>query len=401
MKHDDDRTLPTRVPRRLAAPGATLAATLLLLLAVGGLAGCGGEPAAEPDAEEAQAAVPVTTRTASYADRARAVTATATVEPSRSVQPGTKILGRVDAVPVAEGQRVSAGQLLARLESRDLDAAIRQARAAVASAEAQLENARAQYERMRELESRGSATRKNLEDATSAFRMAEAGVEQARANLAATEVSRGYAEVRSPFDGWVVDKGIEAGDMVQPGRPLFTVEDLDPVKVVADVPAAAAQGFAPGAPVGVEVPALGLRTEGVLDRILPSADPGSRTIRFEIVQPNPEGRLKSGMFARVVLASESTRPVLLVPRSAVVARGQLEGLFVVDREVEPPRARLRWVRLGEEHGDRVEVLSGLTEGEEYVAEPLPGLVDGSPVSAMPAPVEPVVTAETVGEGTQR
>ena len=377
MERNDDRSLPSRV-----------IPTLLILLATAGLvAGCGGEPAAEPAAEEARATVPVTVRTASYADRARVVTASGAVEASRSVQPGTKILGRVDAAPVQEGDPVAAGQLLARLESRDLEAAVRQARAAVASAEAQLENARAQYERMRELESRGSATRKNLEDATSAFRMAEAGVEQARANQTAAEVNRGYAEVRSPFDGWVVEKGIEVGDMVQPGHPLFTVEDLDPVKVVADVPEAEAQGYAAGAPVDVEVPAVGFRSTGVLDRVLPSADPGSRTFRFEIVVPNPEGVLRSGNFARVRLASESTQSALLVPRSAIASRGQLEGVFVVDSSQEPPRAALRWVRLGEPVGDRVEVLSGLSEGEDYVVEPPAGLVDGSPVSVVRTPGE--------------
>lgn len=373
MERNDDRIALSAYRRRWTAAGA------VLVLALGAVAGCGGDPAAEAPEEASRPTMPVTVRIASYADAAREVVATGAVEPSRSVQPGTKVLGRVDAVPVAEGQPVAAGQLLARLESRDLAAAVRQARAAVASAEAQLENARAQYERMRELESRGSATRKNLEDATSAYRMAEAGLEQARANVAAAEVNLGYSEVRSPFDGWVVDKGIEVGDMVQPGRALFTVEDLDPVKVVADVPAAEAHGFAAGSPVTVKVPAAGFRAEGAVDRILPSADRGSRTFRFEIVLPNPEGTLKSGMFARVQLAGESSRPVLLVPRSAISSRGQLEGVYVVDGSVDPPRARLRWVRLGEEQGDRVEVLSGLSEGESYVVAPPAGLVDGSPV----------------------
>jgi RND family efflux transporter MFP subunit len=368
---------------------------LVAALAVAGgllaLTGCSPEPAAPPALEET-APLPVAVATAAYGGLARTVTATGTVEASRSVRPGTKILGRVDAVPVEEGQRVAAGQLLARLESRDLEASMRQARAAVASAEAQLENARAQYERMTELVGRGSATRKNLEDATSAFHMAEAGLEQAQANVSAASVALGYAEVRSPFDGWLVEKGIEEGDMVQPGAPLFTVDDLDPVKVVADVPETDAQGFAPGAPAGIEVPSVGFRADGVLDRIVPSADRGSRTFRFEIVQPNPDGVLKSGMFARVALAragaGEASRQALLVPRSALAQRGQLEGLFVVDASGDPPRARLRWVRLGEELGERVEVLSGLSEGERYVVDPPAGLVDGSPVRVAPQGAAP-------------
>jgi RND family efflux transporter MFP subunit len=378
MERNDDRN---RRARGLAV------ALLAGALALAALAGCSGEPETEPAAAEAEP-LPVSARTAAYDELARTVTATGTVEASRSVRPGTKILGRVDAVPVSEGQPVTAGQLLARLESRDLEAALHQAKAAVASAEAQLENARAQYERMQELAARGSATRKNLEDATAAFHVAGAGVEQARANVAAAEVTLGYAEVRSPFDGWLVEKGIEVGDMVQPGRPLFTVEDLDPVKVVADVPEADARGFAPGAAAVVEVPAAAVRAEAVVARIVPAADRGSRTFRFEISQPNPDGALKSGMFARVTLSragdAEASRTALLVPRGAIVARGQLEGVFVVDEAGETPRARLRWVRLGEAHGDRVEVLSGLSAGERYVAEPPEGLVDGSPVRLVTA-----------------
>jgi RND family efflux transporter MFP subunit len=276
---------------------------------------------------------------------------------------------------------VAAGELLARLESRDLQAALRQAEAGVAAALAQLDNARAQHERMTELHGRGSATRKNLEDATSAWRTAEAGVEQARANVSAVRVSLSYAEVRSPFEGWVVTKEIEEGDMVQPGRPLFTVEDLDPVKVVAEVPEAEVQGFSTGDRAQVEVAAVGHRSEGVLERIVPSGDRQSRTFRFEVVLPNPDGALKSGMFARVTLPRLTTREALLVPRSALVRRGQLVGVFVVaEDDGERPAARLRWVRTGAEVGDEVEVLSGLAPGERYVTAPPAGLEDGAEVA---------------------
>jgi len=368
---------PRPIPRR--RPAALPAALLLLGLAAGLLA-CGGEPAAAP-ADAAPAPLPVTVETAAYRPVAGEVVATGTVEPSRRVRPGTKVLGRVDAVPVSEGQRVASGQLLARLESRDLQAAVRQAEAAVAAALAQLENARAQHGRMTELQARGSATAKNLEDATAALRTAEAAVEQAEATAAAAGVTLGYAEVRSPFDGWVVAKEIETGDMVQPGRPLFTVEDLDPVKVVAEVPEAEVQGFSPGDPARVEVAAVGHRAEGALERIVPSGDRQARTFRFEVVLPNPEGLLKSGMFARVTLPRETTREALTVPRTALVRRGQLVGVFVVEPGAEDrPAARLRWVRLGEEAGDQVEVLSGLAPGERYVTAPPPGLEDGAEVA---------------------
>jgi RND family efflux transporter MFP subunit len=377
-------TNPVGRPRRQGS------AAVLALLALAGSAGCGGETGREASDGVAAAPAAVTVATAAYREVAGEVLAAGSVEPSRRATPGSKILGRVDEAPVAEGERVAAGQLLARLESRDLQASVRQAEAAVAGVEARLESSRAQYARMTELQARGSATAKNLEDATSDWRSAEAAVEQAQASLAAARITQGYAELRSPLDGWVVAKEVEVGDMVQPGRALFTIEDLDPAKVIAEVPESEIRGFAPGDRALVEVAAMGYLAEGRIERIVPSGDRLSRTFRFEVVLPNPEGTLKSGMFARVTLPRAATRPMLLVPRSAVVRRGGLEGVFVVDADrsgMEPVpgsgTARLRWLRTGETRGDEVAVLSGLEEGERYVVEPPAGLADGAPVEVRP------------------
>lgn len=371
----------------------------LLSLAVLTLAGslaCGGdEPSATAPDREAEP-VSVTARVASFGPVGNRLTVTGSVEPIRRTMPGTKIMGRVERVPVDEGQKVPGGALLAVLESRDLVAAVRQAEAAVAGAEAQLANADAQFERMRDLEARGSATRKSLEDATSAYRMAEAGVARAESNLEAARVSLGYAEVRTPFGGWVVDKRIEEGDMVQPGAPLFTVEDLDPVKVIAEVPSSEVSGLAPGDRARVEVTAVEHRGEGEIVRIVPSGDRRSRIFRVEIHQPNPDGVLNSGMFARVTFDEAGAVSTMRIPVSAVVRRGQLTGVFVVEADAPgrdgQERARLRWVRIGERRDDGIVVLSGLSEGERYVLDPPTGLVDGTPLDTVEAAeAEPATT----------
>ena len=397
-----------RGPRLPAARRGLLGALgVLALVGLLGPVACGGgdepEAAAAPGSSEP---ITVATRVATYRSRGAELAVTGTVEPSRRTAPGTKILGRVDRVPVQEGQRVAAGALLAQLESRDLQAAVRQAEAGVASAEAQLANSRAQFERIKELEAKGSATRKNLEDATSGFHMAQAGVEQARSNVEAAKVMLGYAQVRTPFAGWVIEKRIEEGDMVQPGAPLFTVEDLDPVKVIAEVPETEISMLSTGDAAGVEVSAVDFHDRGTIARIVPSGDRRSRTFRVEIRQPNPEGELKSGMFARVTFATGTERSALLVPASALVVRGQLEGVFVAEPaegrqgvqagDGSGTVARLRWVRTGGRAGDRgdeVEILSGLSEGETYVVDPPDGLVDGTPL-------ETTLEPEATGAGTE-
>lgn len=347
---------------------------LIAISLLGLTAGC-GESGHESGGPEARPAVAAETREAAMRPIGLVTEATGSVEPWVRVSPGTKILGRIDQFLVREGDRVRAGQVLVRLEKRDLEAAVAQARAAISMSEANLANARAQYDRMQALHGRGSATAKNLEDATTGFHVAEASLAQARANLAAAEVTLGYAEIRSPVPGWVVSKMAEAGDMAAPGAPLLTLEDLSRVKVVVQVPESEIVGLAERDPARVRIDVLDETEDAVVDRIVPAGDPASRTYRVQLILDNPEGRIKSGMFARARF-ERGDREALLVPSTAIIDRGQLRGLFVVDGE---GLARLRWVRLGRKLDDGFEVLSGLVPGERYVVAPPAALTDGSPV----------------------
>ncbi len=331
----------------------------------------GGETAAVENAARTAEPIAVELRTAELEAVPRTTRATGSLEPLRRVSPGTKILGRLESVPVSEGQRVAKGALLAKLESRDLEAAVRQAEAAVRMAEANVENARAQRDRMSDLHGRGSVTDKNLEDATAGFRVAEAALDQAKANLAAAEVMLSYAAIRSPVAGWLVEKRVEAGDMAAPGAPLFTIEDLSRVKADVQVPEADVTGLAEGDPARVEI--LDREYDATVDRIAPSGDPASRTFSVKLMLDNADGVLKSGMFARVSFA-RGEREALRVPEAALVVRGQLEGLFIAG----DGQARLRWVKTGRRDGGRVEILSGLEAGERYLAAPPSGLADGAP-----------------------
>lgn len=343
------------------------------------LAGCGGAaPPAAPADKRAPVAVPV--RVAEAAQVPDFAQATGTVEPLRRVSPGTKLMGRVESVPVREGDRVAAGQVLARLDSRDLAAGVGQAEAGVKMATAQFENAHAMHERIDRLTARGSATAKNLEDATAGLRTTEAGVEQAKANLAAAKVMLGYAEVRSPIAGVVTAKRIEAGDMAAPGMPLFTVEDLSRAKIAVRVPESDVVGLTAGGPAKIRIDVLGEDRDATIDRVIPAGDPMSRTFEVQLLLDNRDGRIQSGMFARARFP-KATRTALSVPKGAVVARGELTGVFVVEADGV---ARLRWIRAGREDGGQVEVLSGLAAGERFVAEPPPGFADGTPVTSTTA-----------------
>ena len=353
--------------------------SMMILVAVALLAsaGCGGgqEPAGGMIGTDVAVETAVAVAEIGLVQARFEVTGTA--DPYRQVAPGTKLIGRIAEVTVREGDRVKKGQVLASLESRDLEAAVEQARAALAMAEANHENARVQYERLLDLHSRGSVTDKNLEDATAGARVAEASVRQANANLAAAEVMLDYAVIRSPINGWVTSRMVEAGDMAAPGAPMFHVEDLSRIKVTLQVPEGDIVGIAAGDPVELRIDVLDSTLNAAVDRVFPSGDPASRTYRVQVVVDNVSGEIKSGMFVRAKLRG-GKREALLVPASALVSRGQLTGIFAVS---ENGLASLRWVRVGRMNGDgsSVEVQSGLSSGERYVSDPPAGLVDGATV----------------------
>mgnify|MGYP002476317144 FL=1 len=246
----------------------------------------------------------------------------------------------------------------------------------MAAARAQEENARLARERMERLQERQAASRKNVEDATAGYEAAAAGLRAAEEGVKAARVAFGYTQVRAPFAGIVAEKRVEAGDTASPGMPLFVVEDTSKMKVEASVPESSLARLAVGRPVQVRVEAAGEETrQGVLSEILPAGDPRSRTFTVRVVLDNPDGALRSGMFARLII-EKGTRNALAVSESALVRRGPLTGIFVVD---EGSRARLRWITAGEIRDGRAEVLTGLKAGERFVLSPPPGLEDGAQI----------------------
>jgi RND family efflux transporter MFP subunit len=198
----------------------------------------------------------------------------------------------------------------------------------------------------------------------------------AYAGVAEVKVHLGYLAITAPSDGIIARKMIEEGDMASPGMPLVILENTDLMKVVAHVGEKDVAAIRAGAPVTVDVTSLeGAVFETTLDRVVPAANPGSRTYDIEAHVDNADGRLKSGMFARVSVPV-GERPAVLVPAEAVFRRGQLTGVWVVGTE---GRAHLRWIRVGHRHGEAVEVLSGLDGDETVVLSTAETLTEGDRV----------------------
>jgi RND family efflux transporter MFP subunit len=286
----------------------------------------------------------------------------------------TRLMGRIRSVAVAEGDRVQRGQVLASLEDGDWRARLDQARASLREAEALRVQAGREVERRRNLHRDQALPQEGLDQAETQYARAQAAEQVARAGVAQAEVELGYTQVRSPLDGVVVRKYAQPGDLSAPGAPLLTIEQLDPLEVVAEVGESLFSRLSLGQEVEVEIPALSQRHQGRLTALIPTADPQSRTFRVKVELPNPDHRLGSGLHARLLLKT-GERPALLVPEAALVREGQLQGVYLE----AGGRAQLRWLRLGQARDGLCEVLSGLEAGQAVISPPPAGLREGMPV----------------------
>ena len=321
--------------------------------------GCGHKPEPHPTSSPDLPAAQVRVQTAESKQRATTEEVVGTIGAKLRATLEAKLSGRIDKMPVALGQTVKAGQLVAHLDAAEVKARLDQA-------EASRQQAERDWKRTSTLFAQQAATRFDYDAAESRYEVAKAAAAEAQAMM-------GYVEVLAPFDGVVTKKWADVGDLATPGKPLVAIEDPSMFQLEADVPDAIASGIQQNAQLPVQVDSLKGELVGIVREIAPTADPASRTFRVRLDLPQTAG-LRSGQFARVVVAV-GERSSARVPISAVILRGQLEILFVVTKQ----RAQLHLVKTGRAIGDEVEVLAGLESGESVVVRGADLLVDGQPV----------------------
>jgi RND family efflux transporter MFP subunit len=195
--------------------------------------------------------------------------------------------------------------------------------------------------------------------------MAHAQLAQAEAGQAQARSSEGYTRIRAPFDGVITAKLADPGTMATPGVPLVVVEDTRKFRLEVTVDESKIAEVRLGETVPVSLDALGdAQIQAKVVQIVPAADPGSRSFLVKLELP-ADARIRSGLFGRAVFA-HGTRQALVLPKSSVIQRGQLQGIYVVGGDKV---ADLRYVTLGRPAGDKIEVLSGVQAGERVVTAP--------------------------------
>jgi RND family efflux transporter MFP subunit len=340
------------------------------------------EPAASAGAEPRA----VRTVQPQHSPAADALRLPAVAEPYDDVRLFARINGFVVEQHVQIGDRVTRGQVLAVIDTPEVQREYERARAAQAQADARLELASRNLERTQALVAQNFLSEAALDE-----RRADARMAQADRNAAAAEAERlaellNFRSVRAPFAGVVIERNVDRGDLVagdqrQTGAHLFRVSRLDQLRIVADAPQGALGKIKIGAQVTVVFPEFaGEIFAGRIARTSGNIDPRSGTMRVEITLPNPAERIPGGMAGSVLIDGVTGPAALLVPVNTVVQRDGQAHIAIISGD----RARFLAVRLGRNLGQTVEILEGIDGSEAVILNPNALLREGEAVKVATA-----------------
>ncbi len=300
----------------------------------------------------------------------------AVVEAVRQATLSAQVAGTIVGLNVKAGDRVRAGQELLRIDASAAQQQVVGSSAQLDAAQANLNVASKELERQKQLFQKQYISQGALDRAQAQWEAARAQVQAQQAQTRAAQTQTGFFSVRAPFNGVVSDVAVTLGDMAMPGRPMLTLHDPLALRVSAAVPQSMLSGVRSQlASVRYEIAGHNAQpvTAGTA-QLLPAVDPVTHTAQLRLALPAGIEGLVPGMFARVwvsgVQASSTTQntkadPVVL-PLSAIVRRAEMTGVYVMDAQGKP---RLRQVRLGRVNGRNVEILSGVSTGEQVVTDP--------------------------------
>jgi membrane fusion protein (multidrug efflux system) len=313
---------------------------------------------------------PVEIAVAELKTAARSVNVAGTVEPIRTIGINSQMAGALLRVSVQEGDAVRPGQVLAIIDSRELQAQL-------TSADASLEVARRAAERAKQLHDQQIITSAEYERDEAAYRAALATRDQLRTRL-------GYATIRSPLAGVVLEKSVEAGDIVSGQTRLFTVADISTMVVRVPISELDVAGVDVGDQTDVTLDALpGRALRGTIRRIFPAADTLTRLVPVEVALSGAAARdVRSGFLARVLFRLDPREGVLMVPAGALVENARGSAVYVVSASL----ASLRQVQRGGTFQGNVEITGGLAAGDTVVVAGSATLRDGAAVRIVNPPL---------------
>ena len=305
-----------------------------------------------------------------------------TLEPEREAVLRAQVQGSVLQTYADQGQAVSAGTPLARIDATGIQDAYTSARAQVVAAKNSADIASRDLQRNEKLLAAGAVAERDIEQSRRASIAAQAALQDANSRLATAERAYRSTTVTAPFAGIVSERPVSAGDVVQPGSALFTVVDPSSMRLEASVPAEQLSLIRVGVPVVFTVSGYpGRQFVGHIVRVNPTADPTTRQVRIYVSIPNAGRTLVGGLFASGRMSSD-TKTGLVVPTSAVDVRGTAPFVMrIKGGKVEKATVQLG---LNDKSSETYEILSGIQAGDTVLIGAAQGITPGTPVRVTPA-----------------
>ncbi|RUM57782.1 MAG: efflux RND transporter periplasmic adaptor subunit [Persephonella sp.] len=310
----------------------------------------------------------------------------------------TKIMGKIKEIYVKEGDTVKDGQLLALIDTSDIDQQIREAKAGleeIAKAKeevlAGLKGAKTAYEftkrtyerfkslyeenaipkqKLEEIETKMIGVKSKLDGLKAKLEQINAKEKQIKAKLKYAQVMKGYGEIYAPFDGIVIKKMMDVGDMASPGMPILIIGQ-NKLVFYSQIDEKLFNKVNLGDELRIKITTINKEYKGKVIEKSNSIDPMNRSFSVKIEIPN-DGNLSPGMYGKIYIPVKKDEKVL-IPKSAVFKWGQLNAVYIVDKNGV---LRLNFIKLGEDYGDKVEVVSGLEKGMVIIADNVEKACDG-------------------------
>ncbi len=304
------------------------------------------------------------------------------IQSAQQVQVSPRKMGYIEGFNVKVGDRVNKGQKLATVRNEALVKKQEQIETNLASAKIAMANAKKDYDRIQNLFTKQSATQKELDDIRTHYELMEQKVNQATKGLEEIQVNLSYTSLSAPISGLVVEKKVQSGEFVNPGRPVLVLENTNDYQAVVRIPEAAIAEVQKGDQVRITIDASNTQLMGRLVEISRSASGGQYLAKIDFNRADLKAQpLYSGMFIQASISStgggaapQTPNPTIL--KSALYQKGQLNGVFVLNPDNV---ALLRWIRLGKDQGDYVEVLSGIKANETYIVSGDLPLINGAKI----------------------
>ena len=280
------------------------------------------------------------------------------------------------------GSKVNKGELLADIETPEVDQELLQSRAARDQAAAQLKLAQSSAKRWENLQKMDAVSQQETDERSSSYIQGEANLNAADANVRRLEQLESFKHIYAPFSGVITTRNTDVGALVNAGnggptQQLFVIAQIDPIRIYVNVPETDSPSIHKGVKVDIQIPALvGEHFTGSVVRTAEAIDPATRTLNTEIDVPNPKGRLLPGSYAQVHLALNQQVQRLTVPSNALLFRAEGPRAAIVGAG---SKVQLRPVAIGRDFGNTVEIISGLEQADAVVVSPSDSLENGQVV----------------------